>query len=486
MKAIHPSIHPFKSSKSRFLFVFLLLWGKSFSQKTIALHPENPHYFQWRGKPTVLVTSGEHYGAVMNLDFDFVTYLNTLQRDRLNLTRLFSGPYLEPPGAFNITSNNMAPRAERYVCPWARSGEPGVATPGNAHGGNRFDLTRWDEAYFQRLKTFLTEAEKRGIVVELALFCPFYEDIQWNISPFKDGNNVNGLGKVKGHDVHTLDRHGGLLPIQEAYVRKIVTELNGFGNLLFEICNEPYFGGVTIPWQHHIADLIVATEQRLPNKHLITQNMANGYQKIENPHPAVSVFNFHYATPPRTVAMNYGLNRALGDNETGFRSTADSTYRKEGWEYLLAGGALYNNLDYSFTVQHPDGTAPLGPKEPGGGSPALRRQLRTLREFMERVDFVHARPDSMLLAGPLPPKARLHALHQPGREVAGYVYHAFHGPQPEPVQIPLNLPAGRYALTWTNPETGVQQRQTLRHPGGVATLTTLPMGVDVAFFLKKQ
>lgn len=469
----------------KFTLLTVLLLGlistKTVAQQPITLHPDNPHYFQWQGKPTVLVTSGEHYGAVMNLDFDYLTYLNTLQKDRLNLTRLFSGPYLEPPGAFNITSNTMAPTAGRFVCPWARSSEPG-----NAHGGNRFDLNRWNEAYFQRLKNFIGEAEKRGIAVELALFCPFYEDIQWNISPFKAENNVNGLGSIARTDVYTLDKHAGLLAVQEAYVRKIVTSLNGYGNVLFELCNEPYFGGVTLPWQHRIADVIVETERTLPQKHLITQNIANGAAKILNPHPAVSVFNFHYATPPRTVAMNYGLNRALGDNETGFRGRADSTYRKEGWEYLLAGGALYNNLDYSFTVKAPDGTAALGPKEPGGGSPALRRQLRTLRKFMEAVDFVHARPDSTLLAGPLPPKARLHALHQPGREVAGYVYHAFHAPQAAPIQIPLHLAAGRYQLTWTIPETGTQQRQTLRHPGGVATLTSPPMTVDVAFFLKKQ
>ena len=28
----------------------------------------------------------------------------------------------------------------------------------------------------------------------------------------------------------------------------------------------------------------------------------------------------------------------------------------EGWEFLLAGGGLYNNLDYSFTAGHEDGT----------------------------------------------------------------------------------------------------------------------------------
>ena len=37
---------------------------------TLQLLPQNPHYFQYQGKPTVIVGSGEHYGAVMNLDFN--------------------------------------------------------------------------------------------------------------------------------------------------------------------------------------------------------------------------------------------------------------------------------------------------------------------------------------------------------------------------------------------------------------------------------
>jgi hypothetical protein len=39
---------------------------------SIRLHPENPRYFLFRGQPTVLITAGEHYGSVINLDFDFV------------------------------------------------------------------------------------------------------------------------------------------------------------------------------------------------------------------------------------------------------------------------------------------------------------------------------------------------------------------------------------------------------------------------------
>lgn len=37
----------------------------------IRLHPDNPRWFQWRGQAMALVTSAEHYGAVLNRDFDF-------------------------------------------------------------------------------------------------------------------------------------------------------------------------------------------------------------------------------------------------------------------------------------------------------------------------------------------------------------------------------------------------------------------------------
>ncbi len=46
-----------------------------FAQETkpIRLHPDNPHYFLFRGKPTILITSAEHYGAVLNPNFDYLT-----------------------------------------------------------------------------------------------------------------------------------------------------------------------------------------------------------------------------------------------------------------------------------------------------------------------------------------------------------------------------------------------------------------------------
>ena len=121
------------------------------------------------------VTSGEHYGAVLNLDFDYRRSTSTtLQRDGLNLTRTFSG-------AYTSRCRRLVQHRARTRWPPAaagRSSAPGRAAtrPATRDGGNKFDLSRWDEAYFARLKDFVRAGRPADIVVEVNLFCPFYED----------------------------------------------------------------------------------------------------------------------------------------------------------------------------------------------------------------------------------------------------------------------------------------------------------------------
>jgi hypothetical protein len=370
----------------------------------------------WRGKPTVIITSGEHYGAVLNLDFDYRKYLDTLERDGLNGTRTWAGAYVETEGNFNIARNTLNPAPGRFICPWARSGEPGYGD-----GGNKFDLSRWDEAYFRRLRDFVAYAGEKGVIVELNLFCPMYDDSMWRVCPMNAANNVNGLGAVGRNDVLTLDRSGGLLAVQEAMVRKLAAELRDFDNVYFEVINEPYTRGVPLDWQRHMTDVLVMAMKDWPHPFLISWNIANGSAKVEAPHPAVSIFNFHYATPSDTVAMNWHLNRVIGDNETGFHGTGDAPYRMEAWDFLLAGGALFNHLDYSFTVGHEDGTFVFPATQPGGGGAAIRRQLRILRDFFCGFDFVRMRPDDAVVRGGAPPGGTARAFAEPGRAYAIYV-----------------------------------------------------------------
>jgi hypothetical protein len=418
----------------------------SIATKPIALHPDNPHYFVWREKPTVLITSGEHYGAVLNLDFDYRKYLDTLAADGLNLTRTFTGAYVEPEGAFNIARNTLAPLSERMICPWPRSDQAGYA-----NGGNKFDLSRWNEDYFARLKDFVGYADQRGVVVELALFCPMYEEKQWKLSPMNTVNNVNNIGGGASTDGYTLDKSGGLLEVQEKLTRRIVTELNEFDNVIFEIANEPYVGGITMEWQHHIADIIAKTERGLSKKHLISQNIANNSAKIESPHPDISVFNFHYAAPPDAVALNYHLNKVIGDNETGFRGTNNAPYRMEGWDFIIAGGGLYNNLDYSFTAGHEDGAFAYPASQPGGGSPQFRREIRILSEFINGFDFVKMRPADSVIKGGIPAGGTARALVEPGGAVAIYVRTEGSTGRTE---LQVELPSGTWRAEWVDTKTG--------------------------------
>jgi hypothetical protein len=452
------------------------------SAQPISLHPENPHYFEWKGKPTILVTSGEHYGAVLNLAIDYAAYLDELHAHGLNLTRTFSGTYREVPNSFGITDNPLAPEVGQYICPWPRTD-----LPGESDGGTKFDLTRWNEKYFQRLKDFLSEAAKRDVIVEFNLFCPMYKDELWKACPMNTRNNINDVGNCPREEVYTGKRKD-LLDVQLAFTRKIVEELKDFDNLYYEVCNEPYFGGVTMDWQRLIVDEIVAGEANFPHKHLISMNIANGRQKVENPPLAVSIFNFHYCIPPDTVGMNYELNKVIGENETGFRGSQDILYRTEGWDFLLAGGALYNNLDYSFTPKTPDGSM-TDYKSPGGGSRELRVQLGILKTFLEGFDFVHMQPDDKVVVN-VSDKLSVHVLSQPGKAYAAYL----HVPLPNKPKdlasllrddveatLRLALSEGSYTVTWFDPKTGktIESRQ-IKHAGGELTLNTPRFENDLA------
>jgi len=439
----------------------------------IRLHPENPHYFLFRGRPTVLITSGEHYGAVLNLDFDYVKYLDALQAAGLNLTRTFSGVYREIPGSFKIVANTLAPAPNRYLAPWARS-----QTPGYSDGGNKFDLSQFDPAYFARLKDFLGQASRRGIVVELVLFCPMYRDELWQANPMQAGNNVNGVGDLKKDEPHTL-ANGRLLEYQLAAARKIAAEVNEFDNLYFEICNEPYFGGVTVEWQARTAEAVIQAEAGLPRKHLIAQNISNGSKKIDNAVPGVSIFNFHYCSPPKAVEMNWGLLKPIADDETGFKGSADSPYAPDGWDFILAGGAVYSNLDYSFSVGREDGSGT--PKAPGGGSPALRRSLAALKAFLESFDFIRMAPDNSIIKGGVPEKATARALVETGRQYAVFVRGGTRA------DLALDLPAGNYKADWVNIWTGaVEKSEPLVHSGGPRTLASPEYKEGIALRIRAE
>jgi hypothetical protein len=421
----------------------------------------------------------------------------------MNYTRIFAGSYVEPQGAFGIQRNTLAPAPGRFGAPWARSDQPGYAG-----GGNKFDLDRFSPDYLARLKDFIREAGQRGVVVELTLFCATYNEKQWSLHPLNPSNNVQSLAVPQWRSLNTLPPRNSpedaraaspVFAVQESLTRWLVRELNGFDNLFYEIQNEPWAdnhvpgevinpylldrqawpnaveipAAETVAWQRAIARVITDEESRLPNRHLIAQNVANFRLALNDGDlvPEASIVNFHYAYP-EAAEWNRGLNRVIGCDETGFAGKDDAHYRRQAWRFMFSGGALFNNLDYSFTVGHEDG-GDAANQAPGGGSPALRRQLKVLSDFLHGFDLARLYPDPLLVVRA--PGVVTHVLSQPGKAHAIYVQGR------GPTTLVLNLAAGSWTAEWVSVEDGrVLQRETVATQVGEACALASPDFADAA------
>jgi hypothetical protein len=429
---------------------------------------------------------------VINPDFDYQHYLNTMQNEGMNYTRIFAGSYFESEGSFGIERNTLAPASGKALLPWRRSIEPGAKC-----GGNKFDLNQWNDTYFSRLRSFVSEASKRGIIVEITLFSSIYG--YWDTQVWNPHNNVNIEGDLHKEEVQIL-KYGKILKYQEAYVRKIVRELNEFDNVTFEIQNEPWCDHTisfridknkdttaaddwknkveiadksSLDWQEKIGSIIVDEESRLKNRHLIAQNYSNHFYEVQEADKNVSIMNFHYNFPI-VVEQNYRHNRVISYDESGFAGSDDATYRKEAWRFIIAGGGLFNNLDYSFAVGYEDGTAIN--KAPGGGSRELRKQLLILSDFMNSFNFIKMKPDKTSVSGT--GNQFIRVLSEPGKQYAAYIEKGC------PSQIKINLPAGLITIEWISTLNGKTVKvEKIDHTGGDAFLTCPDFGEDIALKL---
>jgi len=484
--------------KIKFLFFILFVLVLKASAQIVRPDAKNPHYLNYKGKPIVAISSADHYGSVINQEYDFETYLKTLQKDNLNYVRLMLGSYFEMPGAFGIAKNVLAPSHQNLILPWQRSSEPG-----NLAGGNKLDLDMWNEAYFVRLKKFVSEAEKLGIIVEVTLFSSYYGS--WTNSPFYFKNNINKLDSVGGFDAQTL-RNGNIFSYQEKMVKKIVSELNAFDNIFYEIQNEPWADHAvtsdtiseyiadaktknpgdmwrnivdladtsSLDWQKQIALTIVNEEKKLPKKHIISQNYCNYRYPLTETEANISIIQFHYGYP-EAVDQNYWQNKVVGINETGFAGNTDEVYRKQAWNFILAGGGIFNGLDYSFVVGFENGTAKNN--APGGGSVAFRSQLKVLSGFINSFKFTAMKPDKTSIAGS--PACFSKCLSEIGKQYAIYIEGLGNN------KLLLNLPKANYQFDWINPLDGKPVKsENMKHTGGILKMMTPDFKGEIALSIK--
>lgn len=433
--------------------------------KPIKLLSENPHYFEFRGKPTILITSAEHYASVFNRDFDYIKYLDKLYELGFNHTRTSTGIKRELPGSFNIDGNSQAPTVEAFIAPWVRT-----EIPGALDGGNKYDLEKWNDEYFARWKNFMEEAGKRNIEVEVMLFSEFhihtdFKDALWKVCPINPSNVIQKLQLVDAEHALSMENVDGNKYL-DALLKKLACELNEYDNFHWEICNEPYYDVIPKNWMQHVHDVIEEEELRLPNQHIFSQNIQANLYEFEKDEPlkGMSIINFHY-TSSDNIKRNYWWPGVLGLNETGI--ITDKKYWRQAWDVILGGAGLYNMLDYSYTCGHEDGSYVLLESNPGGGSPELRSRFQVLVNFINSFEFWKMKPATELIKGFHSPNSSYVLMAEEGKQYAAYFVTNMHSGQIPRVDVTIEMPKGTYEVKWIDAETGEEYSSfSISHNGG--------------------
>jgi len=165
------------------------------------------------------------------------------------------------------------------------------------------------------------------------------------------------------------------------------------------------------------------------------------------------VFNHHYDKNAESAILNYGINRAISFNETGLMPPSTSQYRIQAWKFLFSGGALYNNLDFTFQAGAEDGTGSTSfvcDWYNGCTDPSVKHQMKALSDFMNSFDFIHSRPvfsPTKNLVTLIFGNEQVYALEAPGQ-------YAFYITGDSGNYISLSIKPGKYEARWIEPETG--------------------------------
>ncbi|MFN2109745.1 MAG: DUF6298 domain-containing protein [Anaerolineae bacterium] len=242
---------------------------KSHFHGPLRAHPDNGRYFT-DDRGTAIYLTGSHTWANLqdiglpgDPPFPYDEYLDFLEAYHHNFMRLWM---FEQPERACWTETRIL----FDPLPWARIG------PGTANDGlPKFDLTVWNEAYFERLRARLIAAGERGIYAAVMLFQGWSLSVNkqgldpWVVHPFNGENNVNGVNvPYTGWDdnehpsLHSM-HNPHVLAHQEAYVRKVIDTVNDLDNVLYEIINE----GGSLAWQFHIVDFVHAYERGKAKQH---------------------------------------------------------------------------------------------------------------------------------------------------------------------------------------------------------------------------
>src|SRR5258706_2246413 len=315
-------------------FVMSTAWAAG----PLPLSPTNPRSFvDSKGAPVYLAGTYVAQDAIQLGTEDFTAYLDSLQQQKHNFTRLW---------AWEQTSESAT--IPLVILPYERTGR-GLALD----GGPKFDLRRLNQTYFDQLRARVVQAQQRGVYVSVVLFQSLnssskkQKSTPWTAHPFNRDNNVNGLngdasGNGIGDEIFTA-AIPAVMSFQETYIRKVVDTLNDLDNVLYEINGDGPLGNAA--WQYYVINYLKSYEATKLKQHPV----GIGYLPGTNSDVA-------FKSPADWIAFyNADLNPplALGEKvlvlETNPSLLADRSSHQSIWKSFTRGFKVIDNDPNSLT-----------------------------------------------------------------------------------------------------------------------------------------
>lgn len=346
----------------------------------------NSRYFEDQNGNFVFLTGSHTWNNLVDMDasdpvheFDYDSYLTFLQGYGHNCLRLWAWEVTDPESALYTRRQVTNPQ------PWPRTG-PGT----DINGRLRFDLSQFNQSYFDRMRERVIAARDLGIWVIVMLF------EGWAVQnapgatshPFNPSNNINSVDYSSPSNVHTLNV-SEITTIQEAYVDKVIATIGDLDNVIWEIANEAVNNGDGTDWQYHFINYIEIAEASNQLQHPIgmTRQYFGGNTNLTNSDAAWIAPQVSGDTGGDPSPWD-GSKVVIHDNDHEGGSAGGSV--SWAWRRFCrgAGGIIF--MDRYVPPGSPDSVTDTGHAD----AVVIRETLGYILSYAQRIDFTNVVPSS--------------------------------------------------------------------------------------------
>ena len=420
-------------------------------------YPKNPRYWQFKGKPVLLLGGSD--------DDNLFQWTGKRLTNQLDLLKSVGGNYVRC---------TMSCRDKGNVWPFAKQGA-------------KYDLDQWNPELWRRLETFLAETARRDIIVQIEVWA--FHDFNraaWPRNPWRPANTISyttanttlkdRYGNIERapHDffftVPKLKNDSVILGYQQKFVDRMLSHTLRYSHVLYCMTNEipPQYSP---EWGWYWCDYIKG-KAAAAGKQVETTEM------YWPPHLTAKQHHASLDPPGVFTYFEASQNSAVLEGQTNWNNLQfvwnylaktprpinhDKIYGADGSPWKTVTGRHATECFWRNLIGGSASSRFHRPPHGLGLSKSAQAQIKSMRMLTESMDFFACAPHNGLLSDRK--KNGAYAAANPGREYAVYF------PNGEPARLDLRVAKGSLKARWLDIGQSRWARQETVSGGGVVTLS---------------